>query len=210
MDILTEGGGLLQQRDYTLIIDKSEKMSIASTLSQKTVWSIIKDTTIAIADECEKFDFDGLTFYLYADDFQRYNGLSKEEIEKILSQTELSGVAQLFEVLNDALNQYFSRRSLGYSKPQGETFIVITASYPVDEKKVEQIIIEASKQMNFEEELGISFIQIGADPELGKFLQKLDDDLVSMGAKFDICDTITIEKIDRSLLASVLLNALID
>ncbi len=210
MDILTEGGGLLQKRDYTLIIDKSEKMSLAGTLSQTAVWSILKDTTLAIADECEKFDFDGLTFYLYADDFQRYQGLSKEEIEKILSQTKLSGVAQLFEVLNDALNQYFSRRSLGYSKPQGETLIVITASYPVDEKKVEQTIIEASKQMNFAEELGISFIQVGGDPQLGKFLKKLDDDLVSMGAKFDICDAVTIEKLDRSLLASVLLNALID
>ena len=210
MDILTEGGGLLQQRDYTLIIDKSEKMSIATPLSQKTVWSIIKDTTIAIANECEKFDFDGLTFYLYAEDFQRYQGLSKEEIEEILSQTKPSGEAHLFEVLNDALNQYFSRRSLGYSKPQGETFIVITASHPYDEKKVEQTIIKASLQMNKEEELGISFIQVGGDPQLGQFLQKLDDDLLSMGAKFDICDTTTLEKLDASLLASVLLNALID
>ncbi len=210
MDILTEGGGLLQERDYTLIIDKSEDMSIATTLSPTTVWSIIKDATIAIADECEKFDLDGLTFYLYAEDYQRYHGLSKEKIEEILSQTQLSGSAKLYEVLNDALNQYFSRRSLGYSKPQGETFIVITASRPLDEKKVEQTIIEASLQMNNDEELGISFIQVGGDPQLGQFLQKLDDDLLSMGAKFDICDTITIEKIDASLLAEVLLKALID
>ena len=64
--------------------------------------------------------------------------------------------------------------------------------------------------MNDDEELGISFIQVGGDPQLGQFLQRLDDDLLSIGAKFDICDTITIEKLDASLLAEVLLNALID
>ncbi len=92
----------------------------------------------------------------------------------------------------------------------GETFIVITASQPVDEKRVEQIIIEASQQINRDEEIGISFIQVGEDPLTRKFLQKLDDDLLSMGAKFDICDTREVKEIDISLLGEVLLNALID
>ena len=112
MDILTEGGGLLQERDYTLIIDRSEKMSIVSTISPTTVWSIIKDATIAIADECEKFDLDGLTFYLYGEDFQRYQGLSKGEIEEILSQTKLSGSAKLFEDLNVSLGVLWVTPSL--------------------------------------------------------------------------------------------------
>ena len=210
MDILTEGGRLLLERDYTLIIDKSNNMSTSIPEAQTNLWSVVKETTIAIAQECERFDFDGLSLYLYADNFERFNYLSKTQMSEILEKTAPSGIAKLSGALQDAISKYFQRRSLGSSKPNGETLIVITASEPVDAEKVQQIIIEASQQMIHNDELGISFIQVGADAKAEKFWQKLDDNLQSMGAKFDICDTVALEKIDRSLLAEVLLHAIID
>ncbi len=210
MDILTEGGRLLLERDYTLIIDKSENMSTSTPEAQTNLWSVVKETTIDIAKQCEQFDFDGLTLYLYGDNFERFKCLSKTQMREILDKTAPSGIAKLSEALQDAISKYFERRFLGLSKPNGETLIVITASEPVDAEKVQQTIIEASQQMTHDEELGISFIQVGTDAKAGKFLQKLDNDLQSMGAKFDICDTVVLEKMDRSLLAEVLLNAIVD
>ncbi len=210
MDILTEGGKLLQERDYTLIIDRSNNMSTSIPEAQTNLWSVVKETTIAFAQECERFDFDGLTLYLYGDNFQRFDHLPKTQLNEILHQTTPSGTAKLSEALEDAISKYFKRRSQGFSKSNGETLIVITAGEPVDTENVQQTIIEASQQMFNNDELGISFIQVGTDPKARKFWQKLDDDLKSLGAKFDICDTVMVDKIDRNLLGEVLLNAIID
>jgi hypothetical protein len=64
--------------------------------------------------------------------------------------------------------------------------------------------------MDRDEELAISFIQVGADPDATKFLKVLDDELQSAGAKFDIVDTLTIDDMEDMTLTEVLLNAITD
>jgi hypothetical protein len=64
--------------------------------------------------------------------------------------------------------------------------------------------------MEKDEELGISMIQVGNDPQATKFLKALDDQLQSVGAKFDICDTITLDDLEDMSLADVLMNAITD
>ena len=73
-----------------------------------------------------------------------------------------------------------------------------------------EVIVNASRQMERDEELAISFVQIGSDPQATKFLQALDDQLESVGAKFDICDTVTFADIEDMSLSEVLLNAITD
>jgi hypothetical protein len=58
--------------------------------------------------------------------------------------------------------------------------------------------------------LAISFVQVGSDPQATKFLKILDDELQSVGAKFDIVDTITIDDMEDMTLTEVLLNAITD
>ena len=60
-----------------------------------------------------------------------------------------------------------------------------------------------------DEELAISFIQVG-NRQATKFLKVLDDELQGAGAKFDICDTITIDDMEDLSLSEVLLNAIND
>ena len=97
-------------------------------------------------------------------------------------------------------------------KSNGETILVVTDGKPDDQEAVAKAIIEASKQIDKDEELAISFIQIGNDKEATEFLKFLDDDLKKMGAKFDIVDTVSIEDIeDENLtLKEVLLKAITD
>ena len=64
--------------------------------------------------------------------------------------------------------------------------------------------------MERDEELAISMIQVGSDPQATKFLQALDDQLQGVGAKFDICDTVTLDDLEDMSLAEVLLNAIGD
>jgi len=113
-------------------------------------------------------------------------------------------------VLQDALNNYFQRKAAAKTQPNGETILVITDGEPDDRKAVMRVIIDASRKMDRDEELAISLIQVGNDPQARRFLKILDDDLQSAGAKFDIVDTLTIDEMENMSLSEVLLMAITD
>lgn len=53
-------------------------------------------------------------------------------------------------------------------------------------------------------------IQVGSDATATRFLKALDDELQGAGAKFDICDTLTMDDMADLSLSEVLLNAIAD
>jgi hypothetical protein len=64
--------------------------------------------------------------------------------------------------------------------------------------------------MERDEELAVSFIQIGKDAGATRFLKALDDELTRAGAKFDIVDTITLDDMEDLSIAEILMNAIED
>jgi hypothetical protein len=88
--------------------------------------------------------------------------------------------------------------------------VVVTDGEPNDQRAVMKVIIEATRKMTRDEELGLSFIQIGKDPLATRFLKVLDDELVRAGAKFDICDTVTMDDMEDVPLNEILLGAIDD
>ncbi|MGC9502216.1 hypothetical protein [Baaleninema sp.] len=99
---------------------------------------------------------------------------------------------------------------MGLSKPNGETIFVLTGSVPEDMAEVKKTIIAAANQIASDEELAIEIVQIGENPRLRDLLLSLDNDLQKMGAAFDICDTVTLEQIDRQTLSEILIAAIVD
>jgi uncharacterized protein with von Willebrand factor type A (vWA) domain len=208
---------MLEERDYTIIIDKSGSMSAKDQQGGKSRWEMMQESTLALARKCEEFDPDGITVYTFSNRFKRYDNVTAGKISQIFQESEPIGTTRLAEVLQDALNIYFQHKASGKSKKNGETILVVTDGEADDRKAVMKVIIEASRQIERDEELAISFIQIGNDPEATGFLRRLDDELKSKdasdgGAKFDIVDTITIDDIENEQLTlkEVLLNAIID
>jgi len=201
---------MLENRDYTLIIDKSGSMSIKDQPGGKSRWNVMQESTLAIASKCEEFDPDGITLYLFSGRFKRYDNVTSNKVSQIFQENEPSGRTDLAGVLTDAMNSYFQRKSARQTKQNGETILVVTDGEPDDRKAVMKVIIEASRKMDRDEELAISFIQVGTDTDATRFLKVLDDELQSAGAKFDIVDTVTIDDMEDMTLREVLLNAIID
>ncbi|MCT7985754.1 VWA domain-containing protein [Laspinema sp. A4] len=201
---------MVDNRDYTLIIDKSGSMSIPDQPGGKTRWQVAQESTLALARKCEEFDPDGITVYLFSGRFQRYDNVTAAKVDQIYQENEPMGRTNLAAVLQDAVNQYFQRKSSGQTKPNGETILVVTDGEPDDRKAVMEVIIKATRQMDRDEELAISMIQVGNDAQAMRFLKALDDDLQGVGAKFDIVDTITMEDMEETPLKEVLLRAVID
>jgi uncharacterized protein with von Willebrand factor type A (vWA) domain len=199
---------MLQNRDYTLIIDKSGSMSTPDQPGNRTRWQTAQESTLALARKCEQFDPDGITVYLFSGRFKRYDNVTAAKVEQIFQENDPMGTTDLAGVLKDATDRYFQTKAT--TSTDGETILVITDGEPDDRKAVMRVIIEASQKMERDEELAISIIQVGNDATATRFLKVLDDELASAGAKFDLVDTITIEDMENYTLAEVLLNAIQD
>jgi vWA found in TerF C terminus len=198
---------MLKNRDYTVILDKSGSMSALE--KGGTRWSIAEESTLALARKCEQFDPDGITVYTFSSRFKRYDNVTATKVEQIFLENDPVGSTNLAGVLKDATDSYFQRKQAGQTKA-GETILVITDGEPDDRRAVIEVIIQATQQMEQDEELAISFIQVGTDSGATQFLKVLDDQLQAVGAKFDICDTVTMDDMSDMSLAEVLINAIVD
>lgn len=201
---------MLNNRDYTLIIDKSGSMATKDQAGGRSRWVIMQESTLALASKCEELDPDGITIYLFSGRFKRYDNVTSTKVAQIFQENEPSGTTDLAGVLQDALNNYFQRKAAGQTKVNGETILVVTDGEPDDRKGVMKAIIEASRRLDRDEELALSFLQVGTAPEATRFLKVLDDELQGAGAKFDIVDTVTMEDMEGMTLTEVLLNAITD
>jgi uncharacterized protein with von Willebrand factor type A (vWA) domain len=201
---------MLENRDYTLIIDKSGSMSTKDKPGGASRWQIMQESALALASKCEELDPDGITVYLFSGKFKRYDNVTAAKVSTLFQENDPSGRTDLAAVLGDALNSYLQRKAQGRTLANGELILVVTDGEPDDRKAVVQVIIDASKKLDRDEELAISFIQVGTDAAATAFLKILDDDLERAGAKFDIVDTITMNDMEDLTLKEVLLNAIYD
>ena len=201
---------MLENRDYTLIIDKSGSMATPDQKGGRTRWATAQESTFALASKCEQLDPDGITIYLFSGKFKRYENVTSAKVIQIFTENDPSGTTDLACVLKHATDDYLQRKASRTTKPNGETILVVTDGEPDDRKAVMKVIIEVSRRLDRDEELAISFIQVGNDAKATRFLKILDDELQSAGAKFDICDTITMDDMEDMSLSEVLLNAIND
>jgi vWA found in TerF C terminus len=201
---------MLENRDYTLIIDKSGSMATKDKAGGLSRWQIMQESTLALASKCEELDADGMTVYLFSGKFKRYDNVTSTKVSTIFQENEPNGRTDLASVLKDATNNFFQRKAQGQIPANGEIILVVTDGEPDDRKAVMQVIIDASQKLDRDEELAVTFIQVGTDEAATKFLTILDDDLGRAGAKFDIVDTITMHDMEDLTLREVLLNAIYD
>ena len=201
---------MVSDRDYTLIIDKSGSMSTPDQTGGKSRWEISQESTLALARKCEQFDPDGITVYVFSGKFKRYENVTSAKVAQIFLENDPAGTTNLAGVLQHAINNYFQRKAARNTKSNGETILVVTDGDPDDRKAVFEVIIDASRKLDRDEELAISMIQVGSDPQATQFLKALDDQLLLVGAKFDICDTVTLDDMEDMSLVDILTNAITD
>ncbi|MGA1474836.1 MAG: VWA domain-containing protein [Prochlorothrix sp.] len=202
----------MKNRDYTIIIDRSGSMSKADQPGGMTRWDAVQESILALARKCEQFDPDGLTVYLFSSRFKRFDNVTSEKVEDIFLENEPMGRTNLAIVLQDAVRNFLDRKRAGQNDndKEGETILVIMDGEPDDKRAVVEIIVDTTKQLDRDEELALSFIQIGNDSGARQFFKALDDQLQDIGAKFDICDTLTLDEMEDMSLVEVLTNAIED
>lgn len=198
----------IENRDYTLILDKSGSMATAD-VNGRSRWDAARESTEAIAAKVHTLDPDGITVYPFSGSFKRYDNTTPDKVAQIFKEHEPMGSTALHLVLKDAFSNWASRKKAGNLKG-GETILVVTDGTPDDSKAVAVAIRDVTKLMDDDSELAISFLQVGKDGAAAAYLKRLDNDLQSEGAKYDIVDTKTFEELEGMTLTDALTAAIED
>jgi von Willebrand factor type A domain len=196
-------------RDYTIIIDSSGSMGDpVGNGDVRSRWESVRESSVAVGRKINEFDSDGITLYTFSDKFKRFDNVGPDKIDEIFNKSDPVGSTALHSVLHHAFEDYFKRRDKGQAKSNGESFFVVTDGKPDDEQAVVREIVSATKRVNHAKELSLTFLQVGDDPHASSFLQKLDDELEPAGAKHDIVDTISFDKLSGRNLTDVVTAAI--
>lgn len=202
---------MLGDREYTVIIAKTVgNMAGNAPPRFEQRWADARDSIAALAQTCQQFDPDGITVYISSNKsetgtFQQYKQISAEQVERIFNENYPPDELNLLDGLSLALEQYFTRKAAHQAKPNGAIIIVLIDGEPRDRQGVIKAIVQASQQIERDEELGIGFVQVGDDLIARGFLNALDQDLRSQaGAKFDIVHTRVLDTIAPDSLTNFL------
>jgi uncharacterized protein with von Willebrand factor type A (vWA) domain len=191
---------MLANRDYTIIIDKSGSMATKDQPGARSRWATAREGTEAFARKCEELDPDGLTLYVFASKFRRYEQVTADRVGTVFTENEPMGGTDLAGVLDHAFDQHFATAT------RPETIVVVTDGAPDDEKAVMRSILRAAKRVARQDQLAVSFVQVGTDAGARRFLKILDDELVRAGAPHDIVSTVTMEEAEGMGLTEVLMS----
>ena len=211
METNAVNASMLANYNTIVCIDRSGSMGTKDMPNGKSRWEAAKEATGAIARKAAEYDTDGIDVGVFGGStIKMYNNVTgtDEIINKIFSENEPASTTPTGRMLDEVLNKYFDEKAAG-KNPKPILVAFITDGQPDDKDHVKRSIVSATQKMDKDEEIGISFLQIGNDADATAFLQELDDELVSKrGAKFDIVDTKKLNDVEN--VTEVLLAALND
>ncbi|MBD1910074.1 MULTISPECIES: hypothetical protein [unclassified Leptolyngbya] len=205
---------LLQNRDYTLIIARTADEFAPNPPHFSERWNAALESIVMLAQTCETFDPDGITLYVACQgnerdcEFLQYENVTSGSLLSVIKDNYPPRKVQIQTVLKAALDSYFTRKTAGQTQPNGEMLVILLDGEPEDRMAVARTIREATHQMDSDEELGISFLQIGDNAIATGFLTALDENLQEAGAAFDIVHTRHLETIQPESITQFLLNTL--
>jgi vWA found in TerF C terminus len=198
----------LKKYDYVIMIDKSGSMSKPDCKNGISRWKHAQEQTENVARKCAEFDDDGIDVFVFANSVKEYHGATPEKVEQIFKENEPSGSTDTAGALKAVFDAYFSRKKAGSAKPL--IIVCCTDGEPDSKEAVASVIIDATKKISSDEEIGLTFMQIGADPGAREFLKYLDDGLEAKGAKFDIVDCKDDSEMENLTMTELLIQAVTD
>ena len=196
----------LKKYDFIVAIDKSGSMGTKDCKNGLSRWKHAQEQTENIARACAEFDDDGIDVVLFGNKPTLFTGTTPDKVHQIFTENEPGGSTDTAAAVKLIVDGYFARKAAGKAKPI--IVVVVTDGVPDSKEALASVIVEATKKIDADEEIGITFVQVGSDPDARAFLKDLDDNLT--GAKFDIVDTKNDEEMDGITVSELLIEAITD
>lgn len=199
---------------YMLAVDKSGSMGTEDVKMDdgKSVsrWEAMKESVMAFAQTIQSLQGHNTIEFTFFDRSYEWKTIPVDELGKKLNDTLPRGGTALADVLQSAFDKFFAKAPA----LQPTIILVITDGDPDDRDAVMQTVAKASQQLQAcggqDSDLGITVLQIGNDPSVGKFLWALDNQIKDLyNAPFDIVTTVNESHVAAVGFKQALLNAII-
>jgi hypothetical protein len=205
----------LRNFDLVVVIDKSRSMSVAdcqdalqSNDSLISRWEWCHQQTTTLTEATRGVLNDGFTLVVFSGDSVEYSNVGPNAIETVFRENKPRGPTHATRTLNAQFEAYFSRRSRlgGEAKPL--LILMITDGCPEDPPSLCTSILKATRRMNHAGEIALTVLQIGHDQSAAKLLNKLNDPVMTGGAKFGIVTTKSFAELQKTGLTGALRDAI--
>jgi len=199
--LLFEKVNLGLQMKYTIVLDKSG--SLLGHEHGKSRWQDAHEAIEHLTEAVERLSTGGMNLYLFSSKAAKhpaYFGIQTcEEVKKIFSQIKPGGSTDLAGCLHQVFDDHFTHNA---GRP--EHVLVITDGEPDSEQHVIHTLVSGINRLGSENELNITFLQVGCCERAAAFLHKLQDCLTEAGARFNVIDCLTFRDYDGLRLCDVI------
>lgn len=184
---------VLSKYDIVLVIDRSGSMGGFK-------WEWCQNETKSLADALGKVA-KTLTIVTFNSTFDIERNCGPKRVEDVFMQVTPSGGTNASAPL-DAI----FRETAGGKNPR--LIAVLTDGLPNEGRPLQDVLIDATNSLSNQNQLTVTFLEIGTSFQGDAFLKALDDNLVDAGAKYDVVDTKTFDVLQRIGLKKALVDSL--
>ena len=202
----------LSTHDIVIMQDRSSSMGekdyFPMCSDKISKWKWCMSQSMDLTRQTMRLPKFGFTLVVFSSQYDVFENVRLQQMPSIIANAR-NGIfigTKLAAPMHDQLSQYFQRRATGKARPL--VIAVITDGKPQDDHDLRDVIIQATQQMKNPGEIKIRFLQIGNDEEGRKKLYKLDQKLVSHGARFDIVSVEPFMQLANEGLPRALLRAI--
>lgn len=192
----------LKEYDITILLDSSGSMGSRLSAVNESKWEWCQDEIYNLAQEAEKLGSGTFDLCPFASSYQLTTDCNAEKCMRVLQGVRFGGGTNLAGPLNDVLE---NRMGKPHSKP---LLIIVITDGLVSDEKIEDVLIDTARRMKSAREARVLFLQVGDDSHGQRLAEILDNDLTSMGAPYDIVNSITSDELLNLGLRRGLIRAL--
>ncbi|MBK9142006.1 MAG: hypothetical protein IPM23_05880 [Candidatus Melainabacteria bacterium] len=209
-ELITRSVSLLANYDCAILVDCSGSMSGGFILEQGDVrmgsrWDWCREQSESFYRDAGRYFPHGLTLVPFNHEFAVARQARASEITEIYSKLKPNGGTDVADPLAFVIDDYFARKKRGRVKPLA---IAVLTDGQVSLAEARNVILDAASRMTHPKELVITFLSISNAG--APVLKALDDDMIDVGAAYDIVDTRYFDELQKYGLLKSLVAALIE
>ena len=182
----------LQKYDIVMLIDQSGSMNDIVTGDGLSKWDWCKNQLTSFASQALENTGRRFTIITFNGEYRLRSNCSAAEVQSTFNNNHPEGATDLATPLDFVLKDY-----LQHNRANPLLVVVLTDGVPAAPELIEKSIIETTHQMAISEQIKIVFFEIGNDSDGRALIRQLDAGLVSEGARYDIVDANTFERLQQ-------------
>lgn len=217
----------LGRHDIVLLIDKSSSMRTPdcpggngnSPLSKImpffgvmgmgiSRWQWCGMQTMALAQQYISVAPTGLSVVLFSWGTKIFPHVNMADIPTIFQTVRPEGMTNEAAAVRQTFEDYFTRKNLTHGNVKPLLVAVITDGLPTNKDAVREALIQATTQMQRPDEIKVTFLQVGSDPDGASFVREMQHNLVREGAKFPIASSKVFAELERTGLTRALVDCI--